>query len=47
MKINIELNDHDTEEVVETVQRLVAALEKLVDRLEDIVEPPEDDNAGD
>ena len=44
MKVNIELNDHDTEATVELVGRLVATLEKLVDRLEGAVEPPEDDD---
>jgi hypothetical protein len=39
VKVNIELNDHDTAETIDLIQRLVAALESLVESLEDTVEP--------
>ncbi|MDE0822066.1 MAG: hypothetical protein OSA95_13160 [Opitutales bacterium] len=39
MKVKIELDDKDTAETIDLIQRLVTALEKLLERLEDIVEP--------
>jgi|TARA_R110000824_G_scaffold301477_2_gene489447 hypothetical protein len=43
LKVNIELTDQDTEEVIELAQRLVIAVEKIVTRLEDIAEPLEEE----
>ena len=36
MKVKVELDDHDSAETIDLIQRLVTALERLVERLEEV-----------